>query len=231
MWDGKKKAITFSFDDGVTQDIRLVEIFNKYGLKCTFNINSSFFGLPGKLDRNNQIVAHNKIPISDVRRVYEGHEVAAHTLTHPCLTRLDESTIIYQVEEDRKRLSDLFGYEVVGMAYPCGDNDNRVVDILKKHTGIKYARTVTSTYAFDKQENLLQFNPSVYYIEDSLERVVDEFLAMNPDKPQLLYICGHSYEMDANYISWEHFESICKKIANRKDIYYGTNKNVLIDEN
>ena len=32
MWNGKKKAVTFSFDDGVTQDIRLIEILNRYGL-------------------------------------------------------------------------------------------------------------------------------------------------------------------------------------------------------
>ncbi|MCA1075358.1 hypothetical protein K9O30_16845 [Clostridium bowmanii] len=37
---GRKKVLTFSYDDGVCQDIRLVEIFNKYGLKGTFNINS-----------------------------------------------------------------------------------------------------------------------------------------------------------------------------------------------
>lgn len=35
-----KKAITFSFDDGHTQDIRLVEMLNKYGMKATFNLNS-----------------------------------------------------------------------------------------------------------------------------------------------------------------------------------------------
>ncbi len=40
MWDGKKKAVTFSYDDGVVYDRRLVGIFNKYGLKCTFNLNS-----------------------------------------------------------------------------------------------------------------------------------------------------------------------------------------------
>ena len=39
MWNGKNKAITFSFDDGVTQDKRLVEMLDKYGLKATFNIN------------------------------------------------------------------------------------------------------------------------------------------------------------------------------------------------
>ena len=38
------KAITFSYDDGVTQDKRLVDIFNKYGLKATFNINSELLG-------------------------------------------------------------------------------------------------------------------------------------------------------------------------------------------
>ena len=33
VWNGKKKAITFSFDDGVTQDIRTIEILDKYSLK------------------------------------------------------------------------------------------------------------------------------------------------------------------------------------------------------
>ena len=28
-----KKAITFSYDDAVTQDIRMIELMNKYGLK------------------------------------------------------------------------------------------------------------------------------------------------------------------------------------------------------
>ena len=40
MWNGKKKAVTFSYDDGVTQDCRLVEMMNTYGVKGTFNLNS-----------------------------------------------------------------------------------------------------------------------------------------------------------------------------------------------
>ena len=40
----KRKAITFSYDDGVTQDIRLIELMNKYGLKGTFNLNSELLG-------------------------------------------------------------------------------------------------------------------------------------------------------------------------------------------
>ena len=29
MFDGKMKAVTFSYDDGVTQDIRLIALFNR----------------------------------------------------------------------------------------------------------------------------------------------------------------------------------------------------------
>lgn len=35
-----KKMLTFSYDDGIYQDERLVEIFNKYGMKATFNLNT-----------------------------------------------------------------------------------------------------------------------------------------------------------------------------------------------
>ena len=37
---GKPKAVTFSYDDGCRDDIRLAQIANSYGIKCTFNINS-----------------------------------------------------------------------------------------------------------------------------------------------------------------------------------------------
>ena len=37
---GKHKALTFSFDDGRKEDRRLVELFNQYGIKGTFNLNS-----------------------------------------------------------------------------------------------------------------------------------------------------------------------------------------------
>ena len=230
MWNGKKKAVTFSFDDGVTQDIRLIEMFNKYGLKGTFNLNSGFLGLDGTLDRNGRTVRHDKIAVDKIKEVYAGHEVAVHTLTHPNLTGLDEKEIIRQVEEDRLRLSEICGYEVVGMAYPCGgvNNDDRVAEIIKNNTGVHYARGLDSTYGFEPQENLLRFKPTVYYIEDCLDRVVDEFLALDASEPSLLYIWGHSYEMDAEYISWEKFEEVCKRLSHRDDIFYGTNKEVLL---
>ena len=133
MWNGKNKAITFSFDDGVTQDIRLVEILNKYNLKATFNLNSSLLSKDNFLDRNGRRVRHKKLFVDEVKNVYHGHEVAVHTLTHPNLTTLEENDIVYQVETDREVLSNIMGYEVIGMAYPCCgvNNDDRVDKIIK----------------------------------------------------------------------------------------------------
>lgn len=231
-WKGKNKALTFSFDDGVKQDIRLIEILNKYGLKGTFNLNSSVLGLEGSLPfGENQTVRHDKVRACEVKSIYEGHEVAVHTLTHPNLTTLDEETIVYQVEKDRLMLGELVGYEVVGMAYPCGgvNNDDRVAEIIKRRTGVKYSRTITSTGNFDLQENLYRFNPSVHYGEEkTLFSLGEKFIDLKTDKPQVFYIWGHSYEMDMNLISWERFEEFCKFISNKNDIFYGTNKEVLL---
>ena len=43
----QNKFFTLSYDDGITQDKRLVKIFNKYGIRATFNINSELLGNPG----------------------------------------------------------------------------------------------------------------------------------------------------------------------------------------
>ncbi len=37
---GKIRALTFSYDDGATQDKRLVDILNHFNLKGTFNLNA-----------------------------------------------------------------------------------------------------------------------------------------------------------------------------------------------
>jgi peptidoglycan/xylan/chitin deacetylase (PgdA/CDA1 family) len=232
MWNGKKKAITFSFDDGVTQDIRTIEILNKYGLKGTFNLNSAKLGLlgePWKVDWGE--VSRVIINASQVKSVYQGHEVAVHTLTHPNLTTLNDETVIRQVEEDRKALTELCGYPVIGMAYPCGgvNNDERVAKLIADNTPICYSRTITSTYSYELQkENLLRFNPTLHFLDKRTEEVVEKFLALETGEPQLLYIWGHSYELDYNESLWERFENLCKKLSGKEGIFYCTNKEALL---
>ena len=227
----KKKAITFSYDDGVTQDIRLIELLNKYGLKCTFNLNSELLGKKGMLMRNNQRIAHYKVHPEDVREIYEGHEIAVHTLTHPFLPNLDDAEVIRQVEQDRLNLSDLAGYEVIGMAYPYGgqNNDDRIAEVIKQNTGVKYSRTIASNNGFDVQENLFRFNPTVHQLNfEKMVQLGKEFIQLETDMPKIFYIWGHSYEMDFCPDYWVKLEEFFKLISNKDDIFYGTNKEVLL---
>lgn len=227
----KKKAVTFSYDDGITQDIRLIELLNKYDLKCTFNLNSELLGKNGCLIRENKRIAHYKVWPSDVKEIYAGHEVAVHTLTHPNLTTLEDAEVIRQVEQDRLNLSDLAGYEVVGMAYPCGgvNNDDRVAKLIRENTGVKYSRTITSVHNFDLQENLYRFNPSVYHLHmDKMMELARQFVELKPEEPKIFYIWGHSYEMDYDDSYWSQMDEFCKLLSGREDIFYGTNKEVLL---
>ena len=229
--DRKLKSVTFSYDDGITQDIRLIELLNKYNLKCTFNINSELLGKKGMLSPGGQRIAHYKIHPEDVKSVYEGHEVAVHTLTHPKLPLLEDAEIIRQVEQDRLNLSELVGYEVVGMAYPGGgvNNDDRTAKVIKENTGVKYCRTITCNGSFDLQENLYRFQPSIYHLDfDQMMQLGRQFIELDAKTPQIFYIWGHSYEMDYASDYWVRLEEFFRLISNRSDIFYGTNTEVLL---
>ena len=233
MFSGKMKAVTFSYDDGVTQDIRLAELFHKYGLKATFNIHSELLGRQDFLDAGGgRRVTHYKVKAQDVKSIYEGHEVAVHTLTHPNLTQLGEPEVIRQVEQDRQNLSELCGYEVLGMAYPCGgiNNDDRTAAIIKNSTGVRYARALESSGNFEPQKNLYRFKSTVYHMDfEKMMRLAAEFISMTPDTPKIFYIWGHSYEFDVDD-TWNRFEDFLKLISGRGDIFYGTNREILLRE-
>jgi len=228
----KLKAVTFSFDDGVTQDIKLINLLDKYGLKCTFNLNSELLGKRGLLSCGDRPISHYKIHPDDVKRIYEGHEVAVHTLTHPNLTAIaDDGEVIRQVEQDRLNLSELVGYEVVGMAYPCGgvNNDDRVAKLIRDNTGVKYCRTITSTNKFDAQDTLYRFNPTVYTARmDTAMELARQFVELEADTPKIFYLWGHAYEMDYHSDCWVKLEELFMLLSDRDDIFYGTNKEVLL---
>ncbi len=232
MFQGKQKALTFSYDDGVTQDIRLIEMFNKYGLKATFNINSETLGQPGELHSGNITVNHTKNKAEDVRHIYQGHEIAVHTLTHPNLTQIpDDNEVLRQVEQDRLNLSELAGYEVFGMAYPCGgvNCDDRVAEIIRRNTPIRYARTITTTHSFDPYPDLYQYKGTVYHHGewDKLFDLGKQFLELKTDTPKVFYIWGHAYEFDIYPERWEMFEEFCRMMSGHDDIFYGTNLEIL----
>ena len=61
-----KKAVTFSYDDGVTQDRDLIRLLNKYGMKGTFNINSGLLGQENYLIRDGVKVEHTRVKGNEI---------------------------------------------------------------------------------------------------------------------------------------------------------------------
>lgn len=226
----KLKAVTFSFDDGIEQDKQLIEILDRYNLKCTFNINSGWLGrhyahkamLFGK-DTHFDI---HRIPKDEIADVYKNHEVAAHSVTHPMLSELPDNEVIAELNDDAITLEEITGQKVFGFAYPSGNVDARVAKLIGDNTGLYYGRTAKSGHSFNLPKNLMMFDPTLSHRElDERERLADEFLALEPDRPQMFYIWGHSYEM-INKEIWQGFERFCEKLAGRNDIFYGTNNEV-----
>ena len=144
--DGKNKILTFSYDDGVVQDIRLMDIFNKHGLKATFNINSGCY-LPEDVTREQ---FRGRLKRSEAIALYQdsGHEIAVHGLEHKFLSKLKPAEMVREVFEDRRNIEADYGTITRGMAYAYSDYNAEAIEILKQ-CGIVYSRAVASTNSND----------------------------------------------------------------------------------
>lgn len=225
MWNGRKKAFTLSYDDGVESDRKLLDIINYYRIKCTFNLNSGLIG-DGSSWKNKDFVVR-RLPLEGVRELYAGHEIAVHGTKHLAPPELGEEELKEELLGDKERLGELFGTEPIGMAYAYGAFDDRTVDYLAS-IGIKYARTVWDSMNFDLQTDLLRFRPTCHHDNEKVFELLEEFVNKPGDEPQLFYLWGHSYEFDVNG-NWERLEKICERVAGRDDIFFGTNKEVLLN--
>ena len=205
--EGKLKALTMSYDDGVSQDRRLIGIFNQYGIKGTFHLNS------GLLDTGNRGAA------ADVKALYAGYEVSCHTVTHPFLERVPRTEIAREIIEDRKRLEELCGYPVIGMSYPYGTWNDEVVEIAKS-CGIVYSRSTNATGGFGIPRNFLVWDPTCHH-RDMLKKG-EEFLNFNRYPLALCYVWGHAYEFD-NFNNWNDMEEFCKMMSHKDNIWYASN--------
>jgi peptidoglycan/xylan/chitin deacetylase (PgdA/CDA1 family) len=218
------KAVTFSYDDGIEQDRRLVSIFNKYHLKCTFNLNSGIQSGASKWENNGIVV--RRMNVAGLKELYQGHEIAVLSLTHPNLVEQDTGTIRNEILQDRSNLERLFNCSIKGMAYPYGTFDDKVIQVLKE-CDIRYSRTVMETEDFKPQTDLLKLKATCHHKNKNLMKLAEEFVNLQPQEPAVFYIWGHSYEFDFDN-NWDTFEEFCASISNRDDIFYGTNSEVLL---
>ena len=216
-----RKALTFSYDDGIEQDRKLVEIFNKYGMKATFNLNTGIQTPESNFEIEGVYI--NRMKQEGLEELYRGHEIATHGLTHAAPTGMTKEQLDKEFLTDMSNIERIYGTYPVGMAYAYGCVDDEVVKYLKS-IGIKYGRTVEAS-----PKEPLKLKATCHHDDDMLFELAEKFLKAEPkeNEQMLFYVWGHSYEFDVNN-NWDRIEEFCKMMSGKADIFYGTNRECLV---
>ena len=126
-----RKAVTFSYDDGNEQDEKLLEIFNDYGMKATFHVNTGLDHDHGTWQYRDRLWVH-RLNLRDCPSLYRGHEVAVHGSLHQNLTELSPEALEEELGGNLRAITEIFGTRPVGMSYPYGVYNDTVVEKLDK---------------------------------------------------------------------------------------------------
>ncbi|MBE6890592.1 MAG: polysaccharide deacetylase [Ruminococcaceae bacterium] len=223
---GKAKALTFSYDDGCSEDLRFADTLTKYGLKGTFNLNS--------------VEMKKELSVEDIEEhiLSKGHEVAVHGYFHRANGTLRSIEGIQDVLNCRLELEKTFGRIIRGMAYPDtgitrfhnGSSYEKAKQYLTE-LDIAYVRTLGGdNNSFTLPTDWHAWMPTAHHNNPNILEYLDEFVNMDMSTnvyapmryPRLFYIWGHSFEFPIRN-NWEHLDAICEKVANNNEIWFATN--------
>ena len=235
-----EKYFIWNIDDGLEQDKRIIEILKKYNMGATFNLNSGLYGdrtYEGRIGNLGMkevpynefhsarrhflpYAEHFRIPEEEVVEVYQGFEIASHTLEHRNLKQCSNAEVREQILTDVSNLSEKFDQKIIGFAYPYGVSDQRCVEVLKD-AGIEYARSVKSDPSFRFPEDPYYMPMTCWHNSRKALTLVDSFIEQKvQDEDMFFLMFAHGYEFDFNTreSNWDKFEEICKRVAGKKDI-------------
>lgn len=230
---GKAKAVTLSYDDGVPQDIRFAETIGKYGMKCTFNINSGLVierAWDGYLTPEE--VKHHLLDA--------GHEIAIHGRFHRAPGVCRPIEVIQEMFKCRETLEQTFGRIIRGLAYPDSgitnfqnNEDYTTVRQILQNLDVAYARTLRGdNNEFKLPNDWYAWVPTTHHNQPYALDYAKEFVELDMSKtygagrwPRLFYMWGHTYEFDRNN-NWELLEELCAILGNRDEIWYATNMEI-----
>ncbi len=183
--------LSFNFDDGFLSNYeRAIPILDKVGIKTTQYI------ISGALEMDGYVT---KEQILDMEK--RGHEIGAHTRTHPRLTELTESQQRYEVIGSMRDLSEIGVKSVKTFAYPYGAVDGGVEKIVKE-SGFAGAR-FTQPGLNDKNTNRfrlkrLEVDAGVEFPD--VQRAIDDAIT----KKKWLILLFHRIDEDGYQESARH---------------------------
>ncbi len=197
-----------SWDDGIVDDIKLVEILRKYEATATFNLNI-------QLNEQERVWGWKygekdvwRLGLDEMVALYDGFEIASHSLTHPCLTECSHQQLNHEVVKSRLILQKMFGQTINGFCYPFGDYNETVKNAL--HTaGYTHARGLSNSgYSFPP-EDPFEFGPHCHFLDENFWEIHEEAVAV--DSP-IFFFWGHSYEI-LDEKMWLDFEDNISRLS------------------
>lgn len=227
---GKVKAVTFSYDDGSKDDVRFLDVINKYNLKCTFN-------LVGELVESEERLTKDYIKENILAK---GHEIAVHGYYHRAQNKIRPIEGIRDILDCRILLEREFGIIVRGMAFPdTAVNRFQEPEAFKRVK--KYIEDLDIAYVrsaggdndkFKLPDEWYNWMPTAHHDNPQIFEYMEKFINLDVSKlyismrtPKLFYVWGHSFEFERNQ-NWEHLDEICQKISGKDDIWYATNMEI-----
>ena len=231
--DGKTKAVTFSYDDGVAQDLRLAALTEQYGIRCTFNINSALVA---------QTPGGGRLTYAQIKEqlLARGHEIAIHGEYHLAPGTSRTLVGLRDALNCRLQLEQNLGMIIRGMAYPnsgvtrfTGGSDYETVRRYLQDIGVVYARSLAGdNNGFLLPEDWYRWIPTAHHDNPRVLDWAREFAEMpvnglyiDSRYPRLFYLWGHSYEFDT-HDNWDHIEELCGILGGKEDVWYATNMEI-----
>lgn len=126
----KTPAVVITFDDGYANFLTEAQpILNRYGFRATIFVQTGYLG------RTSGGFSLLDLPLlgrGDLAALAaQGYEIASHTVTHPCLTRLERSRARAEIVDSRRILEGIIGRPVVSFAYPRGAYNREIVELVR----------------------------------------------------------------------------------------------------
>ena len=214
------RIVCLSFDDGTIYDKRFIELLNKYNLKATLNLNSGLKDFIWYFDGK----PIRRLDLEKYKYLYDGHEVASHSLTHPYFSSLSKEEIVNQVQTDIDKLNSIFNRNIVGFAFPFHDQTEDNIKTVKENIKLEYIRySYFSNDYLPKDRYHIPIN-ALYDDEDIYDRL-EEF-SKNELENSLFVIAGHAYEFEMKN-DWEKIEKLLIYLKENKEITMLTMKDAV----
>lgn len=227
------KIITFSFDDGNPNDLRIATIMHEYNLKGTFYITT------------NKLLAGD-LPEDNLRKMHEmGHEIGSHAMNHVNLKKIENC--LPEMKQSKQILEEIIGDEVRMLSYPWGCYDETIIDKLIQ-VGYSGARTIyivhpSAFLRFSDGRHIIDLKTNPYempithiYEKQTPQEMLNIIQSFEEGKRAgVIHIFGHSWkfynESDFNDFEWlltRISELKIKNLTNYEIIKY---QNVILEKN